>query len=78
MKKALKEYIDSIPYYGSCTYEYKEGIEEGAKWQAKRMYNKKDMIKLIQFIVSQESLENTSSVSETTAKYYLKLFEQTL
>jgi hypothetical protein len=75
MKKALKEYIDSIPYYGSCTTEYKEGIEDGARWQAKRMYNKKDMIKLIQFIVSQESLGDTGSVSETTAKYYLKLFE---
>jgi hypothetical protein len=37
MKKDLKEYIDSIPYYGSCTIEYKEGIEDGVKWQADKI-----------------------------------------
>ena len=31
-KQKLQEYIDSRPYYGSCTTEYKEGIEDGAKW----------------------------------------------
>jgi hypothetical protein len=32
VKQKLQEYIDSRPYYGSCTTEYKEGIEDGAKW----------------------------------------------
>ena len=75
-QKTLEEAANRLFYtVGNEGISSKESFIEGAKWQAKRMYNKKDMIKLIQFIVSQESLENTSSVSETTAKFYLKLFE---
>ena len=28
----IKEYVKSTGYYGYCTHEYHEGIEEGAKW----------------------------------------------
>jgi hypothetical protein len=28
----IKGYINSIPYYGHCTPEYCEGIEDGIKW----------------------------------------------
>ena len=28
----IKGYIKSIPYYGHCTSEYCEGIEDGIKW----------------------------------------------
>ena len=42
-QETLEEFINSQPYYGSCTYEYKEGIEEGAKWQQERMYSEEDM-----------------------------------
>ena len=28
----IKEYINSTPYYGHCTQEYCEGIEDGIKW----------------------------------------------
>jgi hypothetical protein len=28
----IKEYINSTPYYGHCTPEYCEGIEDGIKW----------------------------------------------
>lgn len=28
----LKEYIQSLPYYGTCTTEWHEGIEDGVKW----------------------------------------------
>jgi hypothetical protein len=45
MEETLEELIESQPYYGSCTYEYKEGIEVGAKWQAERMYSEEDMMK---------------------------------
>jgi len=38
-QETLEEFIKSQPYYGTCTTEYKEGIEEGAKWQAERMYS---------------------------------------
>jgi hypothetical protein len=30
--KEIKEYINSTPYYGHCTSEYCEGIEDGIKW----------------------------------------------
>jgi hypothetical protein len=41
-QETLEEFINSQPYYGSCTHEYKEGIELGAKWQQeqdKKMYS---------------------------------------
>ena len=28
----IKEYVKSTGYYGHCTHEYHEGIEEGAKY----------------------------------------------
>jgi hypothetical protein len=36
-KETLEEFINSQPYYGSCTTEYLEGIEEGAKWQQEQI-----------------------------------------
>ena len=30
--KEIKEYTNSIRYYGHCTSEYREGIEDGVKW----------------------------------------------
>lgn len=48
---------------------------EGAKWQAERSYSEEDMIEFMQFIVSEEELENTSGVSVDTAKYFLNKFK---
>lgn len=42
-KETLEEFINSQPYYGSCTTEFLEGIELGAKWQAERMYSYEDL-----------------------------------
>ena len=42
-KETLEEFINSQPYYGSCTTEYLEGIEEGAKWQQERMYSEEEV-----------------------------------
>ena len=42
-QETLEEFINSQPYYGSCTTEYLEGIEEGAKWQQERSYSEEDM-----------------------------------
>ena len=28
----IDTYVESTGYYGHCTTEYREGIEEGAKW----------------------------------------------
>ena len=42
-KKSLQEFVDTRPYYGTCTMEYKEGIEDGATWQSERMYSEEDM-----------------------------------
>jgi hypothetical protein len=48
----------------------------GANWQAERMYSEEEMISFMQFIISQETLDNTSSVSKETAKYYLEQFKK--
>jgi len=58
---------DSLP---QCDFK------KGAEWQADRMYSEEDMIAFMQFIISQESLGNTSSVSVITAKYYLEQFKK--
>jgi hypothetical protein len=42
-QETLEEFIKSQPYYGTCTTEYKEGIELGAKWQAERMYSEEEV-----------------------------------
>lgn len=31
-EEALTQEVNSIEYYGNCTYEFKEGFEDGAKW----------------------------------------------
>ena len=28
----IERYVESTPYYGHCTTEFKEGIEDGAEW----------------------------------------------
>ena len=56
-------------------YSFYDAFKDGAKWQAERMYSEEDLIRFIQFIVSQESLQNTSSVSKTTAMYYINQFK---
>ena len=32
--------IDSIPYYGTCTAEYKEGFREGIEWYKEKTKQK--------------------------------------
>lgn len=39
-QETLEEFINSQPYYGSCTTEYLEGIEIGAEWQQEQDKNK--------------------------------------
>ena len=48
-KQTLEEFINSRPYYGSCTPEYLEGIEDGAKWQQSKMYSEKDVISILEY-----------------------------
>ena len=38
---------------------------------------KKQIIKLMQWLISHEELENTSGISEHTAKHYFKEFMET-
>ena len=33
----IKEYVKSTGYYGHCTHEYHEGIEDGAKWMRNKI-----------------------------------------
>jgi len=54
---------------------YVNGFKQGAKWQQERSYSEEDMLEFMQFIVSEEELENTSGVSIDTAKYFLNKFK---
>jgi|9_EtaG_2_1085328.scaffolds.fasta_scaffold54326_3 hypothetical protein len=38
-EKEIKKHIDSLPYYGHCTDEYKEGFEDGIKWIKQQIKN---------------------------------------
>ena len=31
-EEEITSYVDSTPYYGFCTTEYKEGLSDGIKW----------------------------------------------
>ena len=33
----IEKWVASTPYYGHCTPEYKEGLEEGAKWYREQL-----------------------------------------
>ena len=57
--------------------EYNEAVFENAKVldTQQQGYSEEDMIKFMQFIVSEEELENTSGVSVDTAKYFLNKFK---
>jgi len=35
----VKAYIDTLPYYGTCTTEYNEGFEDGVKWLKEKLVN---------------------------------------
>ena len=54
----------------------KQDFIAGANYIAERMYSEEDMIAFMQFIISNPDLGNTSSVSETTARYYLEQFKK--
>lgn len=36
----IEKYKNEQPYYGTCTHEYLEGIEQGAKWLLNLLKNK--------------------------------------
>jgi hypothetical protein len=55
---------------------FQVGILRGMLHQRESMYSEEEMISFMQFIISQETLDNTSSVSKETAKYYLEQFKK--
>ena len=40
----IEKWVASTPYYGHCTPEYKEGLEEGAKWYREQLKYKQSTI----------------------------------
>lgn len=74
-EELLKAY-KSIFVDCSENYKAKRGFIEGANYQAERMYSEEDMIRFMQYIISNPDLVSTSSVSETTAKYYIEQFKK--
>lgn len=70
---ALKDKKEWNP---DCIYhEAFNGYIVGSTETPKRMNSDEDMIAFMQFIISNPDLCNTSSVSETTARYYLEQFK---
>jgi len=69
-QETLEDFIKSQPYYGSCTTEYLEGIEVGAKWQAERMYSEEEVLDLL------HSRMTHTLGSEYKEETTLKWFEQ--
>lgn len=45
--KQIQEYITKQPYYGSCTSEWLEGIERGAKWAGEKAEREMKALKLL-------------------------------
>ena len=78
MEETLEEAAENYEkiHGGSYSIGVGKAFKFGAEWQAERMYSEEDLIRFMQFIVSQESLENTSSVSENTAMYYINQFKK--
>ena len=68
-QETLEEFIESQPYYGSCTTEYLEGIEVGAKWQAQRRYSEEE----VKHIVS-EALQ--SALVKVDLEQWFKQFKK--
>jgi len=74
LKEAAEKY--SLQFLNQEENKFsKEDFINGAKWQMERSYSEEDMIKFMQFIVSEEELKNTSGVSIDTAKYFLNKFK---
>ena len=70
MKEILKEFGE---IGAPSMYEITKLVYE-SKYGSERMYSKEDLVNFMQFIISQESLDNTSSVSKETARYYIEQF----
>jgi hypothetical protein len=75
-KNALIELEKYQPNKERFKLSCKNSFLRGAKLQQEQMYSEEEMISFMQFIISQETLDNTSSVSKETAKYYLEQFKK--
>jgi len=74
-QETLEEFINSQPYYGSCTTEYLEGVEVGSKWQQERMYNESDII--MDFLDTEYKLGISDKKTIKRIKWYFETyFEQ--
>lgn len=62
--------IDGFPYQ----WGFKVGFQKALELMGGKKFSEEDMIKFMQFIISTEELGNTSSVSASTAKYYIGKF----
>ena len=76
-KETLEEAAERFLKDGARKFKTAKQVLIGfAKWQAERMYSEEDLVRFMQFIISQESLQNTSSVSKTTVMYYIEQFKK--
>jgi hypothetical protein len=76
MKETIQEAAENLWLDPTQNLASKMSFITGAKYMAEKMYSEEDMIAFMQFIISNTDLSNTSSVSETTARYYLEQFKK--
>jgi len=71
VKTAVEWFVEELKKSLPSVYnnEFDEEINKAKEMESEYM------IAFMQFIISQETLENTSSVSKETAKYYLEQFK---
>jgi len=74
-QETLEEFINSQPYYGSCTTEYLEGVGVGSKWQQERSYSEEEVLKHLNHLIMMKSseLDKFTDDEETVT---MKWFEQ--
>ena len=76
LEAAAEQFANKEDLTWENTYA-KEAFIAGAKYQAEKMYED-DMIRFMQYIISNPELANTGSVSKDTAKYYLDQFKNNI
>lgn len=61
--------------FNGAKVDFIKGFQKALELMGDKMFSEDDMIRFMQFIISQETLDNASSVSTVTAKYYLDNFQ---
>jgi len=68
----VKAYIDTLPYYGTCTTEYNEGFEDGIKWRKGQMSKTRKHNQRIEILIADKKDEELANKSVEELEKMLK------